>query len=127
MTLILAILAIILVVTVGTTGFVYGLIRQALKGLSDYFYDVALSFDQTGNVVAQYLLNDLLIKPNGHRAGNEDETVSQVLGVNTYHYPENRLYWLGRALGWVLDKIDKDHLKKAYNNWNDEHRINKRA
>lgn len=117
MELILLIISIVLFIIVGTIGFFYSLIVAMLRGLKDYFLTVAISFDQTGNAVCRHLFNDILRRPGGHKFGNPDETVSQVLGVNTYHYPESKLFRLGRGLVWILNKIDKNHIEKAYRKW----------
>lgn len=94
--------------------FMYSLIRAIKhKGLSYYFWQCALSIDQTGNTVCQFLFNDFMIKPNGHRCGNPDETVSYVLGMNK---AKGTLYSLGRAIAWILNKIDKNHVEKATKN-----------
>ena len=92
---------------IGTIGFIYALFK---KGLSDYFWICALSIDQTGNAICMHLFNDLLIKANGHRFGNPDETVSYVLGMNK---KTDTLYLLGRMLADVLGWIDKNHVEKA--------------
>lgn len=64
-------------------GLVYMLIRSIKhKGLKKYFYQLAFSLDQTGNVVCGPMFNDFFIYPDGHRMGNPDETISHVLGKN---------------------------------------------
>ena len=49
----------------------------------------------------------------GHRFGNSNETVSHVLGKLK---AEGKLLPLGKALGWILNKIDKLHIEKAAKN-----------
>lgn len=82
-------------------GFTYSLIRGIFKGgLKDYFYYCAFTIDQAGTVVCQHLFNDWLVKPDGHRFGNPDETISFVLGVNLRF---NKLYPFGVGLCKVVD------------------------
>jgi hypothetical protein len=51
-----------------------------------------------------------MIKKNGYRFGNEDVTISHVLGMNKKF---NNLTFTGKALSWLLNKIEKDHVEKA--------------
>ena len=112
--LILMIVASLMAFILMPISLLYGLIRAIFhKGLSYYFWQCALSIDQSGNVICQFLLNDLMIKPNGHRCGNPDETVSYVLGVNK---AKGTLYPLGLAIAAILNKIDKNHVEKAVKN-----------
>ena len=93
---------------------VYGLIRSIFhKGLSYYFWQCALSIDQTGNTVCQFLLNDFMIKPNGHRCGNPDETISYALGINK---AKGTLYPLGKAIAGILNLIERNHVENAVKN-----------
>ncbi len=89
---------------------IYTLIRAIFKGLKDWFYIIAISIDQLGNVVGMHLFNDIMVKPNGHRFGNPDETISLVLAMNK---KQGTLYPIGRALGWLLNKIDDGHLENT--------------
>jgi hypothetical protein len=79
-----------------------------LKTLSIYFLEVAISIDNTGNVIMQYLLNDLLLikRPTTYYFGNKKETISSVIGKNSL---TNTLSPLGKALNSFLNWIDKDH------------------
>lgn len=82
--------------------FIYMLLRSFVhKGLKAYFYKIAFSLDQTGNVICAPLFNDLLIKPNGHRMGNQDETISHVLGKNI---ETDTLYPFGKGIANTIDK-----------------------
>jgi hypothetical protein len=47
---------------------------------------------------------------DGHRFGDPNETVSHVLGKNK---AQNKLYPIGKALAWLLNKIDENHVEKA--------------
>lgn len=106
---ILLIIALLLIVPIGTVGFIYALFK---KDRSHYFWLCAKSIDMTGGVICAPLFNDLLIKPNGHRFGNPKQTVSYVLGKNK---ETSTLYLLGRILSDVLGWIDLNHVEKAAN------------
>ena len=76
--------------------------------LSVFFLEVAISIDNTGNVMMQHLLNDLLLIkcPTTYYFGNKKETISSVIGKNSL---TNTLSPLGNALNAFLNWIDKDH------------------
>ena len=124
--ILLSVIAYVLLKIFGTIALFWTFIKRGVfrKGkLSHYFYDVALSLDQAGNVICQDLFNDIMAHPDGYRFGDEDDTVSEVLGVNLYHFDEVRLYGTGRFLAWLLDKIDDRHTYNAYRHWLREHDI----
>ena len=78
---------------------------------SEWFRRLALSIDQMGNVIADDLFNWLLIHDdNTAPFGDEDETVSSVLGKN---HLSNNLTVLGKALRYLLHKLDPNHSIKA--------------
>jgi hypothetical protein len=105
-------IAIVLLIFTTPIGFIYALLRQLffgkLKTLSVYFLEVAISIDNTGNVMMQYLLNDLLLikRQETYYFGNKKETISSVIGKNIL---TNTLSPLGKALNAFLNWIDKDH------------------
>ena len=105
-------IAFVLLISTAPIGFFYALLRQLffgkLKTLSVYFLEVAISIDNTGNVMMQYLLNDLLLikRPATYYFGNKKETISSVIGKNSL---TNTLSSLGKALNAFLNWIDKDH------------------
>jgi len=109
---ILFFIAIVLLITTAPIGFFYALLRQLffgkLKPLSEFFLEVAISVDNTGNVMMQHLLNDLLLikRPTTYYFGNKKETISSVIGKNSL---TNTLSPLGKALNAFLNWIDKDH------------------
>lgn len=109
---ILLIVAIVLSLILLPIGWFYSLItlRSDLKKLNSYAKLIALSIDQLGNVVLSNLMNDTLIKENGHKFGNEDETISKVLGINKYY---GKLTKLGKIISDILNWLDKDHVEKA--------------
>lgn len=76
-----------------------------------WFKRLALSFDQMGNVLGDDLFSFLFIK-NDHIKpfGDEDETVSSVLGKN---YQEKNLTFLGELLRRILHMIDPNHSVKS--------------
>ena len=71
-----------------------------------YLYKIALGIDQLGNVVCARLFNFFLIDMEGYQFGNEDETISSVLGKNKR---ANTLTFFGMALDALLELIDKNH------------------
>ena len=105
-------IASILLITTAPFGFLYALLRQIVfqkvKTLNLFFIEVALVLDQAGNVVMQYLLNDLLLKkhPTTYFFGNKKETISSVIGKNCLTHT---LTPLGMALNGFLNFIDNDH------------------
>ena len=106
---IIFLVALILSAIIMPIAFIYSLTTR-FGWLGAYFWQVALSFDQTGNTVCQHLFNDLFIRPEGYRMGNEDETISSVLGKNK---KTATLYPLGLGLVWILNKIDENHVEDA--------------
>jgi len=72
------------------------------------FLEVAISIDNTGNVIMQHLLNDLLLMMRlaTYYYGNKKKTISSVIGKNSL---TNTLSPLGKALNAFLNWIDKDN------------------
>ena len=105
-------IAIVLLIFTTPIGFFYALLRQLffdkLKSLSVYFLEVAISIDNTGNVMMQHLLNDFLLikQKETYYFGNKKETISSVIGKNSLTHT---LSPLGKALNAFLNWIDKDH------------------
>ena len=105
-------IAIVLLIFTTPIGFLYALLRQLffgkLKSISVYFLEVAISIDNTGNVMMQHLLNDFLLikQKDTYYFGNKKETISSVIGKNSL---TNTLSPLGKALDAFLNWIDKDH------------------
>ena len=112
--IILFIIAALLAVLFMPLGFLYSLIRLWVKAnfktwfkrVEQYFLIIAISIDQTGNVIMQELFNDILIKKGGYLFGNEDETISSVLGKNQQR---TTLTLIGRMLNRILHFLEKDH------------------
>ena len=107
---ILLIIAILLAVVILPIGFLFQIITALFKGIDKYLFRMAKSIDQLGNVVCEHLFNVILIKKNGYKFGNEDVTISHVLGKNEQ---TKTLSFAGRLLAWLLNTIDKDHNQKA--------------
>ena len=105
-------IAVLLLIFTTPIGFFYALLRHLffgkLKTLSVYFLEVAISIDNTGNVMMQHLLNDFLLikQKETYYFGNKKETISSVIGKNSL---TNTLSPLGKALNAFLNWIDKDH------------------
>ena len=105
-------IALILLTTTAPIGFIYTILRQLfvnkVKTLSLYFTEIALVFDEAGNVVMQHILNDFLLikKRDTYYFGNKKETISSVIGKN---YLTQTLSPLGLALNSFLNFIDKGH------------------
>ena len=112
MSFLLFCIAIVLLIVTTPIGFFYALLRQLFFGkkktLSVYLLEVAISIDNTGNVMMQHLLNDFLLikQKETYYFGNKKETISSVIGKNSL---TNTLSPLGKALNAFLNWIDKDH------------------
>jgi hypothetical protein len=107
---ILFLLALILFLLTTPIGLLYSIIYRlewkSWKALGEYLLEVAISIDQSGNVIMQDLLNGLFILRGGYKFGNRDETISSVIGKNK---SANTLAPLGKLLATVLDGIDSGH------------------
>jgi hypothetical protein len=102
------IVAIILSIILFPIGFIISMFYPNRK---KYLYNIALGIDQLGNVICAKLFNLTLIYPSSiHKFGNEDETISGVIGKNKRL---NTLTFVGRLLDMLLDIIDKNHSIKA--------------
>lgn len=115
---VLLIVAVILALILFPIGFIYAIFhlifahntKESFKYISNFFRSIALSIDQLGNVVCQYLFNAVFIKRYGIKFGNEDETVSSVLGKNKN---KGTLRFLGKTLDRLLNLFEEDHAVKA--------------
>lgn len=74
--------------------------------LGSYFLKSAIALDQLGNVMCQDLFNSTLIKDDSTPFGNEDETISSVLGKNL---EANNLTKAGKVLNFILNTIEPNH------------------
>jgi energy-coupling factor transporter transmembrane protein EcfT len=107
---ILLIIALLLSLVFLPIGFIFQIIVTLFRSINTYLFTIAKSIDQLGNVVCADLFNTTLIKKGGYTFGNEDVTISHVLGMNKKF---NNLTFTGKALSWLLNAIDKDHVEKA--------------
>lgn len=90
---------------------IYSLFRYSkFSYFFKHYFNIALSIDQAGNVVCQYLLNDIMIKKGGSEFGNTDESVSSVIGKNQ---ETNTLTLVGKGLNWILNSLQSNHSVKA--------------
>lgn len=106
---ILAIVATILIYIFSPFLIIYGLFTmRSLKAINDYFFRIAVSIDQLGNVIGGPFFNHCAIKPEGDKFGSEDETISSVLGKNHINQPRT-LKLLGKSLRFYLDQIEPNH------------------
>ncbi len=115
MSFILFLIALILVVSLSFIGIIFTLIKSAVyfnSGiLKRYFFNLAISLDQFGNVALGPLLNVVMIsKKSKHKFGDEDETISSVLGKNKRD--KSLIYW-GKRLDALLDGLDSNHSIKS--------------
>ena len=81
-----------------------------VKNKSGYFKSSAINLDKFGNREFRTLFNKVLINDKGYRFGDIEETISSVLGKNQL---TGTLTGLGKALVWILDKIDNNHALKS--------------
>jgi 8-oxo-dGTP diphosphatase len=107
---ILLIIALFLSVVVLPVAFAFQILTALFKAVDKYLFKIAKSIDQLGNVVCEHLFNVTLIKKNGYKFGNEDVTISHVLGMNE---KTNTLSFAGKGLACLLNTIDKDHNQKS--------------
>ena len=102
---VLLIVTILLSAVLFPIGFFWTLI--ASKRIYLYLYVIAYSIDQMGNVVCAYMFNRLIVRAEVF--GNPDETISSVMYQN-----KHRLTMAGKALYWLIEKIDTGHFLEAY-------------
>jgi 8-oxo-dGTP diphosphatase len=107
---ILLIVALLISVVILPLGLTFQVITALFRGIDRYLFRIAKSIDQLGNVVCEHLFNATLIKRGGYTFGNEDVTISHVLGMNK---KMNTLTLTGKTLSWLLNTIEKDHVEKA--------------
>jgi len=81
-----------------------------VKDKSGYFKSSAINLDKFANREFRTLLNKVFITDEGYKFGNINETISSVLGKNQL---TGTLTCTGKALVWILDKIDNNHVIKS--------------
>jgi len=107
---ILLVIALGLSIILLPVGFAFQVVTNLFKSINKYLFTIAKSIDQLGNVVCADLFNTTLIKKGGYTFGNEDVTISHVLGMNK---KINTLTFTGKLLSNFLNLIDKQHVEKA--------------
>ena len=99
-------LAVVFLGLLSLVGLIYALFRS---DRADYLLRCSTSISQNANCFAGALLNKIFIKNTYiERFGDEDETISGVLGEN-----QKNLTWLGELVRSILDRADPDHTKNA--------------
>ena len=102
------VLALTLLVVLTPLALLFRVITFSVR--NDWFYRLTLSIDQFGNVLGDSLFNFWLLKDKGRvyssTFGNEDETISSVIGKN---FKINNLSKLGELLRKVLSYLDRNH------------------
>lgn len=84
--------------------------KFSFSRLDDQFLSIATSIDTSGNVVCKDLFNVALKQKKGYEFGKRKETISSVLGKNQR---DKTLTFMGKAIAFILDKIDKNHCAKS--------------
>lgn len=73
---------------------------------------LSVSKDKYGNVLGQYLFNDVLIKPYGYKYGNGLETISSATGKNKV---KGTFTEAGKFVDAILEVFEKNHSIKSIN------------
>lgn len=105
--LLLFLLAFVLFLPLSLLNFIILIFKGKAGG---YFLSSAVNLDRFGNYEFRTLFNLTLRKKHGYEFGNFEETISSVLGKNQR---DGTLSFAGKCLVWILDKLDKDHCKRA--------------
>lgn len=112
--LILFIVSKVLILALYPIGFTYSIlttwVKSGWKEVDAYLFKCAVASDQHGNVYLKKLFNDTLRKQGGYSFGNEDRTISHVLGMNKQM---GKLTLTGRVLDKILDLLDPNHSEKS--------------
>lgn len=75
--------------------------------VADYFFKMAQCIDQLGNVVNRAIFNDVLLtKESTNSFGDNQETISSVIGKNL---EDNTLSKVGLLLNKILNYIEPNH------------------
>ena len=113
----LFLIATVLLITTAPIGILFTLVKQLVfnkaKLLSIYLLEVALVFDQAGNVVMQHFLNFTLLKksPHAYLFGNKNETISSVIGKNCLTGTLNIVgQWVDAFLNFIDDRHSLDSI-----------------
>ena len=111
---VLFIVALFLFAIISPFAFVFALVVPSKTGrwktIQKYLFRIAISIDQAGNVVCATFFNWILIDSDGHKFGDEDETISSVLGKNK---KLGTLSKWGMFLDAILSLFDENHSIKS--------------
>ena len=83
---------------------------SGFKTLDRWFYKMALGLDQFGNISNRETLQVVLAKKGGHKHGDEDDTVSYVIGRNKYL---GKLTRFGKGIERILNLCESRHVEIA--------------
>lgn len=108
---ILFLIAYVLFIPLTVINVIVVLVKRDYGSFSGYFRDSALRLDIYGCSELRTLWNTIFITKDGIRFGKSGFSISHDLGANQAN---GTLSKVGKALVWILDKIDKDHCKLAY-------------
>ena len=89
--------------------YIYGFVASIVIGNGEfdrYHHNLAVAKDQYGNALCKHLFNWTLIKKEGYKFGNIDETISSVIGKNKL---TKTLTICGKILDRMLDFFDHNH------------------
>ena len=85
--------------------------KKVIRKLGEYYWLVALSVDQTANVINQYWFNDWMLGDSKiYPYGHPDQTVSHVTGVN---YVKGNTRTILKIVAKILNFLDKNHVQNA--------------
>ena len=89
-----------------------GIVLSLLKRPKDYFWRIAISLDQLGNVICAEPMNSLFLKDwTESKFGSPDETISSVLGKNQVN---ETLSNKGKILVHLLSILDNNKRISIY-------------
>lgn len=101
--------AILVFLIIAPIGVIF-MICTNIKSYYTYSFDACIGIDKLGNSISSDLFNFFLIKKDGHKFGNVDETISSVVGKNK---ESNTLLLPGYLLYKFLDTIQKNHCEAS--------------
>jgi|SRR3990167_3727045 len=98
--------------SVGKFLYVHGFVAAWKRGeLGEWHYDLAIAYDQYGNVLGKHYFNKQWIKPHSpYKFGNPDRTISSTIGENKR---ENLLLKEGKIIDNILEKFEHNHSIKS--------------
>lgn len=100
--------------------YVFGCIISICQGkghFDKYNKNLAIAKDQYGNALGGPVFNKVLIKDNGYKYGNPDETISSATGKNKI---KGTFRPIGSFLDYCLEKAEPNHSIKSIDNSENE-------